>query len=158
MAAYSYRKYRYRPRGKSGGGELAVAVAVVAVVAAASGSHSPAVRHGVTEAAAGIGAPSGGALSCAGLEALWESVGGSRSAAFMAAEIAQAESSGQQYAANQNTNGTVDRGYWQINSTWGALSTFDAAGNARAAVRISRDGTDWWPWVTYQIGAYQGKC
>ena len=38
------------------------------------------------------------------------------------------------------------------------LSTFDAYGNARAAVLISADGADWSPWVTWQTGAYAGKC
>ena len=92
-------------------------------------------------------------LGCAGLEALWESAGGSRAAAFTAAEIAMAESSGRQYASLVNTNGTTDRGYWQINSSHGSLSTFDANGNARAAVLISSDGADWSPWVTWQTGA-----
>ena len=35
----------------------------------------------------------------------------------MAAEIATAESGGQQYATDADGNGTVDRGYWQINSS-----------------------------------------
>jgi len=100
----------------------------------------------------------GGTLSCRGLGSLWESAGGSPAAAFTAAEIARAESGGRQYASLYNTNGTTDRGYWQINSVHGALSTFDAAGNARAAVRISHDGRDWSPWVTYQTGAYAGRC
>ena len=103
-------------------------------------------------------APGGGTLSCHGLEALWESAGGSSAAAFTAAEIAMAESGGRQYASLNNTNGTTDRGYWQINSIHGSLSTYDAAGNARAAVRLSGNGTDWSPWVTYNTGAYQGKC
>jgi len=34
----------------------------------------------------------------------------------------------------------------------------DPAGNARAAVTISRHGRDWSPWVTWNTGAYQGKC
>jgi Lysozyme like domain len=102
--------------------------------------------------------PGGGTLSCHGLEALWESAGGSSAAAFTAAEIAMAESSGRQYASLNNTNGTTDRGYWQINSIHGSLSTYDPAGNARAAVRISGDGTNWGPWVTYNTGAYHGKC
>lgn len=100
----------------------------------------------------------GGALGCAGLERLWEQAGGSRGTAFTAAEVAEAESSGQQYASLDNTNGTTDRGYWQINSVHGSLSTFDAYGNARSAVLISSDGTDWSPWVTYQTGAYRGRC
>jgi hypothetical protein len=76
----------------------------------------------------------------------------------MAAEIARAESGGRQYATDPDSNGTTDRGYWQINSVHGALSTYDPAGNARAAVLLSSDGTDWSPWVTYATGAYQGRC
>ena len=105
-----------------------------------------------------MSAAGGGTLSCSGLEALWESAGGSPGAAFMAAEIARAESSGRQYATDDDGNGTVDRGYWQVNSINGAGSTYDPAGNARAAVQISGDGTNWGPWVTYQTGAYQGQC
>ena len=86
--------------------------------------------------------PGGGTLSCRGLEALWESAGGSSAAAFTAAEIAMAESGGRQYATNLNDgNGTTDRGYWQINSVHGSLSTYDAYANARAAVLISNNGT-----------------
>jgi LysM repeat protein len=39
-----------------------------------------------------------GTLSCSGLEELWKSAGGSSAEAFMAAEIAMAESGGNQYA------------------------------------------------------------
>jgi hypothetical protein len=149
--------YRYRRPGRGGG----VAVLAVIVIVVASGATPKAtrgaVRHADAMAVSGA-SPGGGTLSCRGLEALWESAGGSPGAAFTAAEIAMAESSGQQYATMHNTNGTTDRGYFQINSIWGALSTYDAAGNARAAVQISRDGTDWGPWTTYQTGAYQGKC
>ena len=80
----------------------------------------------------------GGTLSCSGLEALWESAGGSSGTAFMAAEIARAESGGQQYATDADGNGTVDRGYWQVNSIHGALSTYDPAGNARCGRRAQR--------------------
>ena len=124
------------------------AVLVLAAVMCLAAAHQPPRLAGAH----------GGTLSCRGLESLWESAGGSPAAAFTAAEIAQAESSGRQYASLYNTNGTTDRGYWQINSVHGALSTFDAAGNARAAVRISHDGRDWSPWVTYQTGAYAGRC
>ena len=139
------------------GGFVASAVAAGAIFALAA-------QHGSAPAAAGGGrgaalsVPGGGTLSCSGLEALWESAGGSSGTAFMAAEIATAESSGQQYATDDDGNGTVDRGYWQINSIHGALSTYDPAGNARAAVQLSDDGTNWDPWVTYNTGAYQGQC
>ena len=96
-----------------------------------------------------------GTLSCAGLEQLWEDAGGSQAEAFTAAEIAMAESSGDQYALSP----TDDYGYWQINGSHGpALATFDAYGNARAAIIISDDGTDWDPWTTYVTGAYEGRC
>jgi hypothetical protein len=104
------------------------------------------------------GPVSGTVLSCQGLEALWISVGGSPGTAFLAAEIASAESGGRRDATDPDSNGTKDRGYWQINSVHGALSTYDPAGNARAAVLLSSDGTDWTPWVTYATGAYQGRC
>jgi hypothetical protein len=116
-------------------------------------------RHGIATPAAAF-APSAhaGTLGCPGLERLWEDAGGSPSAATLAASVAMAESSGRQYATDYNSNGTVDRGYWQINSTWAALSTFSADGNARAAVQISHDGSNWTPWVTYNTGAYAGRC
>jgi len=95
-----------------------------------------------------------GTLSCGGLEALWESAGGSAAAAVTAASIAMAESGGNQYAT-----GTVgERGYWQINPVNGALSTYDPHGNARAAVIMSADGTNWSPWTTFVSGAYAGRC
>jgi LysM repeat protein len=96
-----------------------------------------------------------GTLGCSGLEALWEAAGGSSSEAFMAAEIAMAESGGNQYALSP----TNDYGYWQINGSHGpGQATFNALGNAEAAVAISDDGRDWGPWTTYTTGAYEGRC
>ena len=95
-----------------------------------------------------------GTLSCPGLEELWEQGGGSHAEAFMAAEIAMAESSGQQFA----TGAAGERGYWQINPDHGSLSTYDPLGNAKAAVIISDDGSNWTPWTTFTSGAYQGRC
>ncbi|MCW2907141.1 MAG: Peptidoglycan-binding protein LysM [Actinomycetia bacterium] len=95
-----------------------------------------------------------GTLSCNGLEALWVSAGGSAAVEVTAASIAMAESGGNQFAT-----GTVgERGYWQINPVNGALSTYDAYGNARAAVSMSGNGTNWSPWTTYTSGAYSGRC
>ena len=98
----------------------------------------------------------GGTLGCSGLEALWEAAGGSSGEAFMAAEIAMAESGGQQDAVSPSD----DYGYWQINMpSWGpALATFNPIGNAKAAIQISQDGTNWSPWTTYVTGAYAGRC
>ncbi len=100
----------------------------------------------------------GGTLTCSGLESLWESAGGNPGSAFMAAEIAMAESGGQQYATDHDADGSVDEGYWQVNSSNGALSTYDAYGNAKAAITLSDDGRSWSAWVTDQTGAYSGLC
>jgi len=95
-----------------------------------------------------------GTLSCSGLEALWVSAGGSAAVEVTAASIAMAESGGNQFAT-----GTVgERGYWQINPVNGSLSTYDAYGNARAAVIMSGNGANWSPWTTYTSGAYAGRC
>lgn len=96
-----------------------------------------------------------GALSYAQLEQLWVQAGGNPAVRNVAAAIAMAESGGRQDAWNVNKNGSVDRGYWQINSSHGSQSTFDALGNARAAVAISANGTNWGPWVTFGSGAYK---
>jgi LysM repeat protein len=95
-----------------------------------------------------------GTLGCAGLEELWEQAGGSSGQAITAASIAMAESSGQQFA----TGAAGERGYWQINPDHGSLSTYDPLGNAKAAVAISGDGTNWTPWTTFTSGIYRGRC
>jgi hypothetical protein len=119
------------------------------------------VFGGLPAATAGAGVSStslSGTLDCSQLEKLWEDGGGSYSAAFMAAEIAMAESSGEEYATDDDGNGTVDKGYWQINTVHGSLATYNPLGNARAAVDLSDDGTNWLDWVTYRHGTYIGKC
>jgi LysM repeat protein len=96
-----------------------------------------------------------GNLSCSGLEALWKAAGGAPGSAFIAAEIAMAESGGRQYAHSP----TNDFGYWQINGGHGpALATYNPMGNARAAIAISSNGRNWRPWTTYVTGAYRGRC
>jgi len=114
-----------------------------------------AVNQGAPQHSSGSGSSSlSGTLSCSGLEQLWDSAGGNPSDAFMAAEIAMAESGGQQYALSP----TDDYGYWQINASNGSLATFNAYGNARSAIILSQDGTNWSPWTTYTSGAYVGRC
>ena len=140
--------YRTRHRG------FVISAVAVGLFVAAHGGHG----GGVLASGATLTSAHGGTLSCSGLESLWESAGGSPGAAFTAAEIARAESGGQQYSTDLNGGQSTDRGYWQINSVHGALSTYDAEGNARAAVYLSDNGRDWSPWVTYNTGAYQGKC
>ena len=40
----------------------------------------------------------------------------------------------------------------------GSLATFDPMSNAKSAISISGDGTNWSPWTTYTSGAYHGRC
>jgi LysM repeat protein len=109
----------------------------------------------VTDGVTATVTAAGGTLSCAGLEALWDAAGGNPGDAFMAAEIAMAESGGRQYALSP----TQDVGYFQINESHGpGLATYNALGNAKAAVLISDDGTDWSAWTTYTEGLYEGRC
>lgn len=88
------------------------------------------------------------------LEALWIQAGGDRASAPIMAAIALAESSGNPMATNHNSDGSTDRGLWQINSVHGSLSTYDVTDNAKAAVKIkSTQGLS--AWVTYTSGAYR---
>jgi LysM repeat protein len=108
-----------------------------------------------TASSAGSGSTSlSGTLGCSGLERLWEDAGGNPADAVTAASIAMAESGGRQYALSP----TDDYGYWQINASNGALATFNPYGNARAAITLSDNGTNWSPWTTYTSGAYAGRC
>lgn len=72
-----------------------------------------------------------------------------------AAAVIMAESGGNARASNSNTDGSVDRGLFQINSIHGALSTFEVEANINNAFQISRGGRDWSPWVTVQNGSEQ---
>lgn len=92
--------------------------------------------------------------SCSALENLWVQAGGSPAHARMAAEIARAESGGNPNAISP----TDDFGLWQINASNGSLATLNAYQNARSAIILSQNGTNWNPWTTYHIGAYYGQC
>jgi LysM repeat protein len=125
---------------------------------ATSSTSSYAPKHAKAKAKSVVltskSSPSG-TLGCVGLEELWEDAGGSHADAFTAAEVAMAESGGRQYALSP----TDDYGYWQINASHGpAEATFNALGNARAAIAISADGSDWAAWTTYVTGAFEDRC
>jgi hypothetical protein len=100
-------------------------------------------------------APGGVTYNYAQLEYIWMQANGNAQVAPIAAAIAMAESGGVTTATDLDSNGSVDRGLWQINSVHGSQSTYDVMGNARAAVAISSNGTNWQPWTTYTNGAYR---
>jgi hypothetical protein len=89
-----------------------------------------------------------GSYTFSQIEGIWIAAGGNKLNAPMAAAIALAESGGNPNATNDNGNGSVDRGLWQINSVHGSQSTYDVTANARAAVQISNNGSSWRPWCT----------
>lgn len=76
----------------------------------------------------------------------------------IAIAVALAESGGSVGAINTgNSNGSTDRGLWQINSVHTQFQQnrlFDPSYNAFAAFQIS-GGHNWFPWASYTNGRYQ---
>jgi hypothetical protein len=99
-------------------------------------------------------------IGCARLERLWDRAGGPVSQRFMAAEVAMAESGGNPGPSDvdMDSNGTEDRGLWQINSVHDSSSNlFIPIDNAREAVYLYKH-QGWYIWVTVQKGAEVGQC
>jgi hypothetical protein len=103
------------------------------------------------------------------IRGLWIANGGNPQYATIAAAIAQAESGGNSAALNNNPHtGDYSVGLWQINY-FGSLSASRTAAygtaaallinpnaQARAAISISSNGTNWKFWSTYTSRAYLG--
>jgi hypothetical protein len=92
------------------------------------------------------------------LAQLWIDAGGNPALANTMAAIALAESGGQTGATNKNTNGTIDRGLWQINSSHSQFNAQqllnDPLYNAQAAVSVFKS-QGLTAWTTYSSGAYR---
>jgi hypothetical protein len=77
----------------------------------------------------------------------------------IATAVAKAESSFRPWITNTagNAHG-IDRGLWQVNSYWhpevSATCALSPSCNARAMARISRGGTRWSEWWTYNNGKH----
>lgn len=95
-----------------------------------------------------------------------EAVGVYSDQANIGAAIAMAESQGVRYCRNLNTNGSIDRGPFQINNQAHPSVTdkcaFNLACAAQAAREIAGGGKggavqtlNWGPWTTYNSGAYK---
>lgn len=82
-----------------------------------------------------------------------------RTGLIVCVAIANAESSRNTKAVNNNTNATRDSGLWQINDVHKdklpGQDRFDPNVNAKLMLMISANGTNWQPWSTYNNGAYQ---
>jgi hypothetical protein len=142
----------YRTYAAVVGGEIAK-TGSNATQAVPSGA-APVRSRGSSGTSQGVSLSASGRYSYAQLEQIWLANGGPRVAAPIAAAIAMAESGGNPQATDDDSNGSVDRGLWQINSVHGAQSTYDVNANAKAAIDISSGGRDWSPWTTYTSGAY----
>lgn len=77
----------------------------------------------------------------------------------VAVAVALAESGGDPSATHRNSNGSTDRGLWQINSVHSqydaARLLSDPAYNARAAFEISGGGANFRPWAAYTNLSYR---
>lgn len=72
--------------------------------------------------------------------------------------VSGAESGWRPGDTNLNSDGSTDRGLWQINSVHKQFDfnrLFLPGYNARAAWSVSNKGRNWLPWVTYNNGAYK---
>lgn len=79
-------------------------------------------------------------------------------AAVVASAVAYAESGGNIYAQHINSDGSVDRGLFQINNRYHPEVSDSCAYNplcaAKATYSITNAGSDWSQWVTYTHGIY----
>lgn len=77
----------------------------------------------------------------------------------IAVAIALAESSLNTSAQHRNTDGSIDRGLYQINTRWhpevSDACAYDPVCATQAAYRISGNGTSFTPWSTFTSGAYK---
>lgn len=70
-----------------------------------------------------------------------------------AVAVSLAESGGKPGAQNVNSDGSIDRGLWQINNVWhpevSDEEAYHAASAAAAAFQISNGGDNWKAWATF---------
>jgi hypothetical protein len=112
-------------------------------------------------------------LSPAQIAGYAQAAGFSGANLITAIAIALAESSGNTWAIDNDSNGSQDQGLWQINTihagsypgmttdpgsghmaTAGTSVMFNPATNATAAFQISSSGSSFTPWSTFNNGAY----
>lgn len=85
-------------------------------------------------------------MTYADVEDTWIQAGGNPQAAAMAAAVADASSGFNPGASRTNPDGTVSIGLWLIPQNGMPPGSTDAVANARAAVQLSNNGTNWQQW------------
>jgi hypothetical protein len=139
---------------------VACGLGLVAGLASKSSSSTGDALLSAYESGGGAGSSGGGGsgvLNYATVINLARAAGIPSDQLATAAAIAMAESGFNTSAVNYNTNGSVDRGLWQINSihtNWDINQEFNSSYNAQAMAQISNHGTNWGPWSTYASGKY----
>jgi cell wall-associated NlpC family hydrolase len=112
---------------------------------AAGKAEAAAAPPAAATGAAPSPSPAYGSYSYAMLEQLWVEEGGSAGEESTAACIAEHESGGNPGAVSP----TDDYGLWQINASNASPSLMlNPDANAREAISLSDDGTNWGPWTT----------
>jgi LPXTG-motif cell wall-anchored protein len=82
------------------------------------------------------------------VENIWIQAGGNPQAATMAAAVADASSGLNPNAKFTNPDGSVGVGLWLIDKNGMPPGSTDPLANARAAVQLSNNGTNWKSWCT----------
>src|SRR5215472_7499005 len=104
-------------------------------------------------------------LTFADVENIWIQAGGNPQAAAMAAAVADASSGLNPASSRSNPDGSQSIGLWLIPKNGMPAGSNDPMANARAAVQLSQNGTDWSQWcVTWsdnncgqENGTYLGE-
>lgn len=89
-----------------------------------------------------------GVLSFDQVENYWIQAGGNLQAASMAAAVADASSGLNPNATITNPDGTTAVGLWLIPKNSTPAGSTDPVANARAAIQLSNNGTDWSQWCS----------
>lgn len=87
-----------------------------------------------------------GAMTIDQAENFWIQAGGNPQAAQMAAAVADASSGLNPATTRTNPDGTISVGLWLIPQNGSPPGSTDPLANARAAVQLSNNGTDWSQW------------
>lgn len=118
----------------------------------------PALRAWAGGSASTAGTPGSGALSAVQVAQAAQAAGFTGDNLITSIAVSKAESGWDPKAINYNTNGSTDKGLWQINSIHTAIlatgDPFDPSANARMAKAVF-DGSGWPAWTTWTSGAYR---
>lgn len=140
-------------------GLLLVPVAAVALLTGPAPAP-PITLSNAESASCSVPMPKAGVLDAAAVAAIAYNAGWRGQDINIAVAVARAESGWNAKATNENTNGSVDYGLFQINSIHAAIlaggNWANPEDNAAMAFKVWTDaGGKWGPWVTFWSGSYR---